>query len=277
MLRTLCLAVCLCGVPCSPLLADGTPQPASAKTKDVLALTKEAYADFRHQNWAKAAEAFEHLVRTNPDDGQHWSDYGFVLHSLKRHDEAIRAWNRSVELGFSPAGGIYNISCAQCMACRKDEAIATLQKAIDAGYNEDETIRTDTDLDSLRSDARFKKIVGTPPEGLSRDDRWKFDLDFLVRRMEKVHFNLYAKVSRERFQAAVDKLKARVATLNDDEVAVGVQEILALVGDGHTLVAFRPRNDGPLPRYPVELYLFKRDSTSARRLRGTPRLLARKC
>jgi putative intracellular protease/amidase/ketosteroid isomerase-like protein/tetratricopeptide (TPR) repeat protein len=218
---------------------------------------QEAQGFLRRQEWAKASAAFEQVTKANPNDGQHWHSYAFALHSQGRYDEAIKAWIKSMELGFQPATGLYNLACANSLAGRKNEALSWLQKAIDAGFNLEELIRTDTDLDPIRKESQFKKIIGTPPDGLTREERWRYDLDHLVRRMEKVHYKLYAKVSREAFQQAVQHLKSRVATLKDEELAVGIQQILAMVGDGHTSLMWRPRNDGPLSRYPVEFYLYK--------------------
>jgi tetratricopeptide (TPR) repeat protein len=218
---------------------------------------QEAQTYFGQQKWAEAAAAYEQVVGVNPNDGRHWLSYGLCLHSLKRYDDAIKAWTRSIELGFRPETGLYNLACANALAGRKDESLDWLGKALEAGFNQEEFLRTDSDLDSLRSDARFKKLLGTAPEGLTREERWRFDLDYLVRRMEKVHYNLYAKVSRERFQESVNELKGRVNTLKDEGMAVGIQRILALVGDGHTHLMFRTRPDQLLLRYPVELFLFK--------------------
>jgi ketosteroid isomerase-like protein len=237
----------------APLYAD-TPAQPPGKAKQRPVSIQEAESYFRQQDWVKAVAAYEKVVRANPHSGQSWQNYGFALHSLKRYDEAIKAWTQSIELGFQPATGIYNLACANSLSGHKEEALAWLQKAIDAGFSQEETIRTDTDLDPIRKDARFQKIIGAPPEGLSREERWRYDLDHLVRRMEKVHYNLYAKVTREKFQEAVNELKGRISSLKDEEIAVGIQRILALVGDGHTIMA---EGDPPHLRYPLELYLFK--------------------
>jgi tetratricopeptide (TPR) repeat protein len=244
------ITICLAG----SARALDPEQPKKAKQLRVTA--QEAAAFIRQQDWPKAVAAYQDLVKANSNNGQHWSNYGFALHSLRRYDEAIKAWSKSIELGFRPETGLYNLACSNALAGRKDEAIQWLQKAVDAGFTQDETIRTDTDLDPIRQDPRFRKIVGSPPEGLSRDERWRYDVDQLVRRMEKVHYNLYAKVSREKFHQAVEALKGRINTLKDEEIAVGIQGILALVGDGHTILMWR-QHDEPLLRYPVELYLFK--------------------
>ncbi len=227
------------------------------RPQNPLALTREAQTELSQQDWPKAAAALEQVVRLNPYSGQHWYEYGLALHTLKRHDEAAKAWAEAGNLGYQPATALYNIACANSLAGHKDEAITSLQKALGAGFNQDEMLRTDPDLAPLRADPRFKNLIDTPPEKLSRADAWRFDLDYLVRRMERVHFNLYAKVSKQAFQEAVRELQGRIDTLKDEEIAVGVQRILALVGDGHTVSAWRPRRDEPLRRYPLELYLYK--------------------
>jgi Tetratricopeptide repeat len=233
-------------------------QPAKAGKGPRRPVTRqEALSYFRQQDWPKTAHAYEQILRDNPHNGEHWHNYGFALHSLKRYDEAIQAWDRSIELGYQPATGQYNIACARALQGHKDEALAWLEKALNAGFRE-ESLHTDTDLDSLRNDPRFKKLLGAPPEGLSRDQRWQYDLDYLLRRMEKVHYNLYAKVSREKLRAAFDDLKGRIGGLKDEEMAVGVQSILAMVGDGHTTVAWERHGGRANPtRYPVDLYEYK--------------------
>jgi hypothetical protein len=241
------------------LKADDKPAKVPDKGQRRPVTRQEALSYFRQQDWPKAAQAFGQIVRENPHNGENWHNYGFALHSLKRYDEAINAWSKSVELGYQPATGQYNIACANALKGHKEEALAWLEKALAAGFSQEELLRTDADLESLRGDPRFKKLLGAPPEGLSREERWRYDLDHLLRRMEKVHYNLYAKVSREKLHAAVEDLKGRIGDLKDEEMAVGVQSILAMVGDGHTTMMWDNRHGGQAsrPRYPVELYEYK--------------------
>jgi hypothetical protein len=234
-----------------------TASPRSAKAVLRSVTADEALSYFRRQDWPHAVEAYGRLISENPYDGQYWYNYGLALHSLKRYQEAIKAAEKAAELGYQRNAALYNIACARALLGQKDEALSGLQTALESGFSQDELLRTDSDLDSLRGDPRFEKLLGVAPHGLSRAERWAFDLDYLVRRMEKVHYNLYAKVSRHGLQSAVNDLKARVTALKDEEMAVGVQRILALVGDGHTtLMREGPGRPVP-PRYPLVLYLFK--------------------
>jgi tetratricopeptide (TPR) repeat protein len=248
-----------------PTIAHGdekTAQP-TGKRKQHTATVQEAQGYLAKADWSKAATAYEQVLKRNPNDGRHWQNFGLALHALKRYDDAIRAWTKSIELGFEPATGLYNLACASALSGHREEALAFLQKSLDAGFRQEELLRIDTDLDPIRQDSRFKQLVGSPPEGLSRDERWKYDLDYLVRRMEKVHYNLYAKVSREKFQETVNELKANISSLKDEEIGVAIQRILALVGDGHTMswgqttLVWPVMGKTPRPRYPIDLYLFK--------------------
>jgi hypothetical protein len=154
---------------------------------------------------------------------------------------------------------MYNIGCANALKGQKNEALGWLEKALAAGFTQEGLLSTDSDLDPLRGEPRFKKLLGAPPEGLSREQRWSYDLDYLLRRMEKVHYSLYARVSREKLRAAVDDLKRWIPNLKDEEMAVGVQSILAMVGDGHTTMDWESRHGGKAarPRYPIQLYEYK--------------------
>ena len=220
---------------------------------------EEAWRLLREEQFEPAAAAFERLVDANPYDGGLSTGHGFALHKLGRGDRAIRAFLRAAELGWQPSANYYNVACVHALAGRRDEAITWVARALDAGFAEQETLETDTDMDSLRGDERFIDLTGLrPPEdGRSRDERWRYDLDFFARRMKQMHWDLYGRVSREQFHGEIDRLKRDVPTLKDHQVLVRLMRIVASVGDGHTRLRLSadPVNQ-PVPRLPVRFYQF---------------------
>jgi mannose-6-phosphate isomerase-like protein (cupin superfamily) len=58
------------------------------------------------------------------------------------------------------AGVLYNIACCQALLGRTDAAIERLEAAVQSDDRARELARTDSDLDSLRGDHRFAKLVG---------------------------------------------------------------------------------------------------------------------
>src|SRR5690242_3262019 len=81
-------------------------------------------------------------------------------------------------------------------------------------------------------------VLATAPPALAMsaaDSRaWREDLRFMAQEMERTHKNLYHTVSRERFAALVADLDARIPSLDRARVIVGMAQIVAAVGDGHT-------------------------------------------
>src|SRR5262249_18350454 len=134
---------------------------------------------------------------------------------------------------------LYNSACAYALLGRKDEALAWLEKALNARFAEQETLEKDTDLDSLRADPRFASLTGITlglkeKPAATREEGWKWDLDFYLRRMKQMHWNLYGIVSQEVLRGEVEHLKNDVPSLDDDQIRVRLRRITALVGDGHT-------------------------------------------
>lgn len=58
------------------------------------------------------------------------------------------------------AGVLFNIACAEALLGRTDAAIEQLKAAVEADERARELARTDSDLDSLRGDPRFGKLIG---------------------------------------------------------------------------------------------------------------------
>jgi len=49
--------------------------------------------------------------------------------------------------------------------------MAALEKALETGFDQDNLLLSDSDLESLRGDPRFKKLLGTAPEGNNQLNR----------------------------------------------------------------------------------------------------------
>ena len=86
--------------------------------------------------------------------------------------------------------------------------------------------------------------------------QWQADLDFMAAEMERRHKNLYHKVSRERFRAAVAELRGRIPKLSRNRIVVGMMRIAAMVGDGHTNVSPLKDTAFGFRSLPLKLYLF---------------------
>ncbi len=93
----------------------------------------------------------------------------------------------------------------------------------------------------------------TPEPNVTVDPaQWRADLEFLKVNLPKRHIDAFHAVSREVFDAAIDRLETQSANQNADERLVGLFRILNLIGDGHTGLRF------PLDRayFPIEIQEF---------------------
>lgn len=209
-------------------------------------------------DWATLADAAGKVMAANPWHGEAHAGYGHAMVALGRPSEAVEALERALAIGYRPATVQYNLACAHAKLGETAEAMAWLEGAIDARFSDWGLLARDTDLDSLRGEARFQELLGTPPDGLTREQRWAHDMDFLAWRMERLHYDLYAKVSREEFRGGLDSLKARVGSLDDAGVMLELQKLIARVGDGHTEARVFGRGSPVVQgRYPVGLYWYE--------------------
>lgn len=53
----------------------------------------------------------------------------------------------------------YNLACRFALLKQRDKAITTLRKAVELGYRDFAFMQEDHDLDSIRKDPRFRRLV----------------------------------------------------------------------------------------------------------------------
>jgi hypothetical protein len=80
----------------------------------------------------------------------------------------------------------------------------------------------DDDFASLRADPEFRRLAGLPPKkALSRDEQWRYDLDFTEQERKRLHFSHYHSITPVQFAAEVRRFRAAIPSLNDQEIVVG--------------------------------------------------------
>jgi tetratricopeptide (TPR) repeat protein len=84
------------------------------------------------------------------------------LHEAKKYREAIALFKRIVEAPATTQEGInsaYNIACGHALLGEKKDALEWLEKSVDLGWSDGAHLEKDPDLDSLRGEVRYKKIL----------------------------------------------------------------------------------------------------------------------
>ena len=94
---------------------------------------------------------------------------------------------------------------------------------------------------------------GAPPD--ARAERWREDLHILATELPRRHKEPFFKLARRDFEAAVARLRDEIPGLEDHGIVVGLQRIVALLGDGHTAVGW-PEGDARFSRFPLQLFWF---------------------
>ena len=239
-----------------PPAAAETPLPTPSVAADLLDDADRAYQD---QNWAEASKAYEALARENPYNGLFWYRLATAHYQLKEYEASARAYEKAAALGQSAGTSYYNLGCDYALMGETEKAIAAIERAIAHGLqNRERLLREDHDLDSIRdTEAWRERILPAVPDGVSRQEGWRIDLDYLTMRMEQTHYDVYRNISREQWAGEVDRITRDVPRLADYEIVVALMRLIARVGDGHSAVRTPSSGDLQFHVIPLQFYIFK--------------------
>ncbi len=101
-----------------------------------------------------------HVTRGDEDDsGSDSYDRAGDLYERERYESAAEAFQKAADAGYHRATALYNAGCSYALADKPGEAIDALKAAFDAGFDRPDMYASDEDLNSLRGDARFRKLL----------------------------------------------------------------------------------------------------------------------
>lgn len=123
------------------------------------AVDSDEEGQYSKTRWAPAIKRYEAFLKDHADNGRAWFNLGYALHYSSEHAKAIDAFERAIQFEYKPPTSMYNIACANSMMGRKDAAFEWLGKSVNAGFDLENYVRSDDDLDNLRSDPRFARFI----------------------------------------------------------------------------------------------------------------------
>jgi Tetratricopeptide repeat len=118
-----------------------------------------ADAAFQAQDWPRAESLYRSVLKADEKNGQAWYRLGYALHAQGKYAKAIPIHEKAATFPSVRVNASYNAGCAYALTDDKDKAFAWLQKARAAGFKNASHLKTDSDLVSLRGDARFQKLL----------------------------------------------------------------------------------------------------------------------
>ena len=102
---------------------------------------------------------FDSILRRAP----HYIDVlrcqGELLNRKGAHERAVKIDRRLAELLPEDCVVTYNLACSLAMLGRRGEAIETLRRALEQGYRDFDYLHADADLDGLRGEAAFERLL----------------------------------------------------------------------------------------------------------------------
>ena len=114
------------------------------------------------RRYEEAARAYRAVLASRPNDPQATFNLGQALIQLKAYGEAGSLLMKAAAAQPQLAGGIYyDAACAFALAGQRQAALDALGKAVANGYKQKQHIEEDPDLESLRQEPGFKKLVAS--------------------------------------------------------------------------------------------------------------------
>ncbi len=134
---------------------QGKPPHEGSETASTGALTRAAdqsQLDFE-------IEFFGRLLERHPNYVDVLRVQGNNLTLKGRYAEGLQIDKRLIALRPTDPLAHYNLACSYAPLNRPEQAIKTLRRAVELGYRDFRYMREDRDLDSIRTDPRFRQLL----------------------------------------------------------------------------------------------------------------------
>ena len=156
MIALSCLTVALVSVSSARLIARPVEQSADAIT----ASGSEAAPEIMLAHGGEGGEKAEYLLTHDGDhEGEDAYERASELHQEESFAEAAELFEEAAKAGFHKSTALYNAGCGYARLGRTAEAITALEAAVDAGFDSWKYFYEDSDLDPIRGENAFRRMM----------------------------------------------------------------------------------------------------------------------
>jgi len=119
----------------------------------------EANRSFQSQDWAKAAEAYEELVKQDAGSGFYWFRLGAARQALKRPQEALDAFTQAKNLKYRPIALYVRGAVLLSNLNQRDKALEWIEQLISNGFAPSGLTGIPA-LAELMKDEKYQQLAG---------------------------------------------------------------------------------------------------------------------
>lgn len=219
-----------------------------------------AFDSYQQQDWPNARKQYQHLLESNPYNSSFWFRYGKACLQENLVKEALTATEKALELGHFNAPTWYQLAQCHAKVGQPTEALQWLERAALQDDHWITRMQSDDHLASLRTHSGFQALLKPPASEIEdRISGWRADLAYLAQRLEQRHYNLYHSMDATEWKRAIQDLHERIPQMTDLEIIGALMQLVAKVGDGHTVVYPPFQGKYAFSALPVEFYFFGND------------------
>jgi tetratricopeptide (TPR) repeat protein len=107
----------------------------------------------------KAIKSYKQALRINPDFKEAHYNLGGGYYKSGKNEEAVESFKQAIRIDPDFAIAHYNLACCYSLLGNVSKALKSLGEAIDLGFDDIKHIENDSDLNGLRDEAGYKKLI----------------------------------------------------------------------------------------------------------------------
>lgn len=109
--------------------------------------------------YERAIRCYDHALNLRADAAQTWIAKGSALLKLQNFEDAIASYDQALSLESENATALYNKACVYSLQGQNKQALNLLNQALKLDPSASRIADADVDLEPLRSDAGFQRLV----------------------------------------------------------------------------------------------------------------------
>lgn len=110
-------------------------------------------------DFTSAEKSYQRAYQLQPNAADPLVKLGNIAVIMNRLEDALGYYLKAEKLGGLNPDIAYNIACIESMANRTDSSLLWLDKALQRGYHDEYTLRTNQELVNAQNDRRFEKLL----------------------------------------------------------------------------------------------------------------------